>query len=353
MDPTRSALYEQLFDELAEAGASDLAADLVLAAFEGADALAGVLGGATTPRPSAPQRAVRPDAAAIPGMYLTSISVCGFRGIGPTKTLSLRPGPGLTLVTGRNGSGKSSFAEAVELALTETNERLQRGKIWRDGWRNLHCEDAPRVEVELTSEGAPRPIRVVRAWQADDTDLLAATTTVRLPGETARPLADLPWREALANFRPFLAYSELSGLITDGNAKIFDALGGLLRLTELTDTHTLLQQAHSALDKAHKAVRDGRTVLLAALATSDDPRAKAISAALASKVSKAWDLDSAQSAVSGGSGNSPAVGGSGVDGEVAALRRLTALTVPDPADVADRAARLRSAGARADATAGT
>ncbi len=121
----------------------------------------------------------------------------------------------------------------------------------------------------------------------------------------------------------------------------------------MTDTHTLLQQAHSALDKAHKAVRDGRTVLLAALATSDDPRAKAISAALASKVSKAWDLDSAQSAVSGGSGNSPAVGGSGVDGEVAALRRLTALTVPDPADVADRAARLRSAGARADATAGT
>ncbi|WP_239332366.1 AAA family ATPase [Frankia sp. CiP3] len=94
-------------------------------------------------------------------------------------------------------------------------------------------------------------------------------------------------------------------------------------------------------------------MLLAALATSDDPRATAISAALASKVSKAWDLDNAQSAVSGGSGNSTAAGGSGIDGEVAALRRLTALTAPDPADVADRAAQLRSAVARADATAGT
>ena len=45
------------------------------------------------------------------GAYLTSLTVEGFRGIGPRQTLTLTPGPGLTIVVGRNGSGKSSFAE--------------------------------------------------------------------------------------------------------------------------------------------------------------------------------------------------------------------------------------------------
>ena len=36
----------------------------------------------------------------------------------------VEPGPGLTLVVGRNGSGKSSFAEGIEVALTGHNERL-------------------------------------------------------------------------------------------------------------------------------------------------------------------------------------------------------------------------------------
>ena len=57
------------------------------------------------------------------GAYLRAIAVEGFRGIGPPAELKLEPGPGLTLVVGRNGSGKSSFAEALELLLTGTNRR--------------------------------------------------------------------------------------------------------------------------------------------------------------------------------------------------------------------------------------
>ena len=60
---------------------------------------------------------------AAPGAYLESITVEGFRGIGAKRTLELAPGPGLTLVIGRNGSGKSSFAEAAEILLTGTNSR--------------------------------------------------------------------------------------------------------------------------------------------------------------------------------------------------------------------------------------
>ncbi len=58
-----------------------------------------------------------------PGAYLDSITVEGFRGVGPKRTLEIQPGPGLTLVVGRNGSGKSSFAEGVEILLTGTNSR--------------------------------------------------------------------------------------------------------------------------------------------------------------------------------------------------------------------------------------
>ena len=33
----------------------------------------------------------------------------GLAGVGPETTLDLPPGPGLTVVAGRNGTGKSSF----------------------------------------------------------------------------------------------------------------------------------------------------------------------------------------------------------------------------------------------------
>jgi hypothetical protein len=56
-------------------------------------------------------------------IFLTTISVAGFRGIGRQARLDLYPAPGLMVVSGRNGSGKSSFAEALELALTGTSYR--------------------------------------------------------------------------------------------------------------------------------------------------------------------------------------------------------------------------------------
>jgi hypothetical protein len=66
--------------------------------------------------------------------------------IGPEATLDLTPDPGLTLVVGRNGSGKSSFAEGLELLLTgDTYRWSQRSKVWRDGWRNLHHPKAALI----------------------------------------------------------------------------------------------------------------------------------------------------------------------------------------------------------------
>ncbi len=82
---------------------------------------------APTQDPTEPQKPPRTA-------FLRRLTAQGFRGIGPRATLDVTPGPGLTLVVGRNGSGKSSFAEGLELLLTgDTYRWSQRSKVWRDG----------------------------------------------------------------------------------------------------------------------------------------------------------------------------------------------------------------------------
>ena len=62
--------------------------------------------------------------------------ISGFLPAG-SAILEVAPGPGLTLVVGRNGSGKSSFAEGLEVLLTGDSLRWkERAAVWRDGWRN-------------------------------------------------------------------------------------------------------------------------------------------------------------------------------------------------------------------------
>ena len=75
---------------------------------------------------------IREDKAGVPALldptdplFLTAIEVEGFRGIGPSSVLKLVPGPGLTLVVGSNGCGKSTFAEALERVLSGTTMRWE------------------------------------------------------------------------------------------------------------------------------------------------------------------------------------------------------------------------------------
>ena len=109
-----------------------------------------------TPRFRPSRSTTRPNRSARSSKRIT---VAGFRGIGPRSQLNLDPQPSLTVISGRNGSGKSSFAEALEVALTGNTYRWSddRPAVWRQHWRNIHDGEDPRIDVVIAEEGEGPP----------------------------------------------------------------------------------------------------------------------------------------------------------------------------------------------------
>ena len=148
-----STLAERVINRLTATGAATETWSLVvLAALEGHKQLDSYLDDglkvAVPPVTPSQGNGTKPEP---PGVYLASITVEGFRGVGPSTTLQLRPGPGLTLVVGRNGSGKSSFAEGLEFLLT--GSQLSLGEAAEGLGRRLE-KPAPAGEDDV--EGGSR-----------------------------------------------------------------------------------------------------------------------------------------------------------------------------------------------------
>ena len=288
---------------------------LALAALDGETAVDALL--ATSNRVPKPARAMPPQKAltAARPAYLRSITVEGFRGIGRPAMLDLVPGPGLTLVIGRNGSGKSSFAEALEQLLTgETFRWAHRTREWRDGWRNLHHPHAV-VRAELALEGERAPCVVASQWP-DDADLEDAETWAQLQGKPRAGLDALGWTGALETYRPFLSYNELGSMLDEGPSKLYDALSAILGLDALVDAQTVLQKARTSRDKALKEARAMRDQVLAALPQVEDERAQAVAIALGAKD---WGLDRVEEVLAG------SAAAAGEEGALRQLRDLAAL----------------------------
>ncbi len=209
MDEAERGLQELLLERLTvDSDVPDRVADLVLAAWEG-DLDAAMSGDRATPDEAGAlhENEQRPE------VFLGAVHVEGFRGIGQPATLALRPGPGLTLVTGRNGSGKSSFAEAAELALTGTSGRWKgRTAVWRDGWRNLHSAGPTSIAVDLITMGHAGTTRVHRSWDVGE-DLEGGRWSRQRPKQKVEPFDSSEWGEDVHTYRPFLSYSELGALI--------------------------------------------------------------------------------------------------------------------------------------------
>jgi hypothetical protein len=208
----------------------------VLAALEDPDALPEALGGTDAPAHlvATLTTADEPVEKSVVA-YLESITVSGFRGIGPPVTVPLQPGPGLIVIAGRNGSGKSTLAEALELALTGVNSRWG-GKpgVWSPNWRNLHAGDPTQVRIGITQEGS-RTTTVGVDWPAGAQEpVSAAKRWVQRKGQKQQPTSALGWDAAMSMYRPLLSYDELSGILEGKHSEFNDQIYRPLGLDQLT-----------------------------------------------------------------------------------------------------------------------
>jgi ABC-type lipoprotein export system ATPase subunit len=322
----KDATYERLIELLDDSSLSPAAVDCVLAAAEGEPELAAHLAGRAAParRSPAAQPTVTPAR-----VYLEEIAVEGFRGVGRRARLQLEPGPGLTLVVGRNGSGKSSFAEGLEVLLTGTTLRWEeRTKVWQEGWRNLHHEGVVSLDARFRIDGEAKALEVGRTWPTDAT--LGSPHALRVSGPRDSWDA-LGWQRPLEQFRPILSYNELGTMFTSPTraAVLYDALSAVLGLEDFDAVQSALRQQRLASDKAIKGEREARKALRRKLEAAADPRAATAATQLRPRTP---DLEAVM--------RSTVLADAGAEHDA---RLLVALELPPPDSIAARFGEMKSA----------
>ena len=247
--------------------------EIAEAALDGPESLAALLAGTVDPD-RAPRATVHGPTGPV---WLQRLRVTGFQGIGRTVELEFEAQPGLTLLIGRNGAGKSSLAEALQIAITRTSSRWEgKTKVWKDGWRNLHAEDEPSVASDFLVEGSPDPLRISARWKG-----ASATPKISIHrGEETISDAELGWADVLDVYRPFLAYTELGALLGGRSTVAHDALMRGLNLNELDEAIKVLRTEASRRSRGWTDVLDRADELREHLEEHDDPRAVRCVAAL-------------------------------------------------------------------------
>lgn len=323
------ALLDVVLARLDAAPLEQGAEELLLAACEGEEALDAVLSGQSRGRPGPGTGGAESEAA---GAYLQSVTVQGFRGVGSAATLELEAGPGLTLVVGRNGSGKSSFAEGLEVLLTGDLRRWRdlKSVMWRDGWRNLHVLEDTRLTAGLVIEGAGAAT-AERVWDRGAA-LADSRATVQVAGEKRAGLEDLNWQEQLGTYRPFLSHAELEAFF-NAPSQLYELLFSVLGLEDLTAAEARLNAARKEREDGVKAVNQDLPALLARLNAVDDERARACREALSSRKP---DAERALSVAAGSPATQP-------DGDLSRLRQLSQLMGPDKEQADNIVTALREA----------
>ena len=223
------------------------------------------------------------------GAWLTGVAVQGFRGIGPRAELELLPGPGLTVVVGRNGTGKSSFAEGLELALTGSNSRWEdMPSAWTEGWRNLHHEGPVSIEARFAVDGAVGEALVSLRWPNADFD-----------DRVREGLDTLGWEDAITNHRPLLSHSQLSRRLEGKPSDLFSAMAVGLGIEEISETRERLRQKRLQADRMQRDTGKAAAALRSDLAALDDDRASRCAKALEREP---WDIEAIGSVLADATG---------------------------------------------------
>ncbi|MCF3129103.1 AAA family ATPase [Streptomyces olivochromogenes] len=274
-----------------------------------------------------------PQAAQAGRIYLESVAVTRFRGIGPRAWLKLSPRPGVNLVVGRNGSGKSSIAESIETAFTGTNLRWHGKDATRSrNWRNLHDTSKPEIEVKLAIEGDTGRSTLTRTWNGEDFN--DSEAELKRPGHGRVALDQADWRQALTDYRPFLSYVDLDRMISGKPSEMYDAIATILGLGQLNTADSRLREEAKALEDAAKVAKAELPSLKEGLyELQDDERAVEALVAIDSK--GAPDFATLEALVSGLPNAD--------EGLLAELRAEADVKGPDMARVGAAVDRLRKA----------
>ena len=281
-----------------------------------------------------------------PGAFLTSLAVQGFRGIGPSQTLNVTPGPGLTLVVGRNGSGKSSFAEALEVLFTGDSKRwADRSKIWREGWRNLHQPHPTTIDAEMLLEGQG-PLKVSAAWDAA-APLESPDVVVQPKGKPKTTLAEIGWNSALVSYRPFLSSHELGSMLDEGRRSCATRSRSCSVSRISSTRRTALAKARTERQKTWKLADEQREEIVEGLKQFLEHDAdKRASLALDAMTARNWGLAELEEA------SQLQRHVSADDQEVTILKRAMLLETADSERIRRAATALRAANAQLKKVAG-
>src|SRR5579871_6263658 len=99
-------------------------------------------------------------------MRLDFIEVCGFRGF--RDKLRINFGRGFTVITGRNGVGKSTIFDAVEFAVTGSIDKYSVEKAAKESLKDY---------LWWRGEGTPKSHYVTASFIADDGKPFTITRT--------------------------------------------------------------------------------------------------------------------------------------------------------------------------------
>ena len=187
--------------------------------------------------------------------YLRKITVKAFRGIGEESTINFRPDNGLTIVTGSNGTGKSSFVEALETLLTGTSLRWEdRSVEFKQGWRNLHSPNDPSLVAEFTSQtNQVEQLLICGSWD-DVKKVDSIQRTVQTIEGDHQNLEGYKWVERLNTFRPLLTFNEISQLIEQKPSVRYDTISAALGLSWLEGAIKLLRRVSDGRSKPLKEI---------------------------------------------------------------------------------------------------